>query len=374
MSQSISAPPSLPSGQGFFARWWTDPERRPTLIGIAGVVVVYILLVPLALRKVPAPVFAHRPAAAKKFNIEIAPDAFTKKKEPPKPKPLPNKFVETNPDAPENIPDNTNNFAAQNQQVAQEKPTPNGKSDMPASQGKKDFESNQIVSGQLSKPVEMVEAVPPEEVTPPKEEQKVVPTKKEENPLKGFEKREGDNPNGFASNTAPKVDNNRLIPNRVEGQKDVPLIQDALAVQPTIDRNKPRPRPALVKQAQVRPAILAERLAGTTNIGPTAVDARWSNYGAYLQRMIESVQIQWERLLAESKVYPASGSTVSVKFVMNAKGEISKIVNVDSTANDGASRACMSAITDRAPYGDWTEDMKAVLGEQQEMTFTFYYQ
>jgi len=33
-----------------------------------------------------------------------------------------------------------------------------------------------------------------------------------------------------------------------------------------------------------------------------------------------------------------------------------------------------TAITDRAPYGTWTDDMKAVLGEQQEMTFTFYYQ
>jgi hypothetical protein len=30
--------------------------------------------------------------------------------------------------------------------------------------------------------------------------------------------------------------------------------------------------------------------------------------------------------------------------------------------------------TDRAPYGPWTDDMKAVLGSQQEMTFTFYYQ
>ena len=36
--------------------------------------------------------------------------------------------------------------------------------------------------------------------------------------------------------------------------------------------------------------------------------------------------------------------------------------------------ACVSAITDRAPYGPWTDDMKAMLGSQQEMTFTFYYQ
>ncbi|MCX6950593.1 MAG: hypothetical protein NTV51_00150, partial [Verrucomicrobia bacterium] len=169
-------------------------------------------------------------------------------------------------------------------------------------------------------------------------------------------------------------DNVRPVPTRVEGSRNVPLIQDAVATQPAIDPTRPRPRPSIVKTQQVRPAILAERLAGTANIGPTAVDARWSAYGAYLQKMIEAVQIQWEHLLTESKVYPTSGSTVTVKFIMDSEGKISRIVNLDSTANDAASRACVSAITDRAPYGLWTDDMKAVLGDQQEMTFTFYYQ
>ncbi len=128
------------------------------------------------------------------------------------------------------------------------------------------------------------------------------------------------------------------------------------------------------KTQKVRPVILAERPAGTANIGPTAIDARWSNYGAHLHRMMESVQFQWERLLTENKVYPASGSTVTVKFVMDSKGLIARIVNVDSTAGELASRACVTAIMGRAPYGDWNADMIAVLGEQQEMTFTFYYQ
>ena len=123
----------------------------------------------------------------------------------------------------------------------------------------------------------------------------------------------------------------------------------------------------------VAPAIFAQGKFGTQNIGPTAVDARWINYGAYLQRMIESVQLQWEHLPRESRVNPTTGSSVSVKFVMDSKGLIARIVNVDSTAKDAAERACMSSITDRAPYGEWTDDMKAVLGEQQEMTFTFYY-
>ena len=90
--------------------------------------------------------------------------------------------------------------------------------------------------------------------------------------------------------------------------------------------------------------------------------------------MIDTVQIQWERLILSMSAMPAGGSMVTVKFVMNDEGQIARIVNVDTTAGEMGSRACVSAITDRAPYGSWTDDMKAVLGAEQEMTFTFYYQ
>ena len=59
---------------------------------------------------------------------------------------------------------------------------------------------------------------------------------------------------------------------------------------------------------------------------------------------------------------------------MNTEGRISEIVSVDGTAGNQAQKGCMAAITARAPYGPWTEDMIAVLGDSQELTFTFYYQ
>ena len=374
MSQSITTPSLSAALRGFAVRTWADPESRSTLVGVTGVIIFYLLLwlvSPYLFRIDPLTASAHRPQASPQpFSIELAPDTFIKPTVKPPP---PNKFVETNPDAPENIPDRTTNFAAQNQQVAQEKPTPDGKNDMPALAGKKDFQSTQIVSGQLSKPIELLEAVPPADVTPPSEKTVQAP-KLEQNPLTGLEKKDGESKDGFASNISKIAENTRAIPNRIEGVKNVPMVNDALATQPAIDPQRPRPRPTVVKQQQVRPAIFAENKFGTQNIGPTAVDARWSNYGAYLQRMIESVQLQWEHLLRESKVNPTTGSSVTVKFVMDSKGLIARIVNVDSTAMPAAERACMSAITDRAPYGEWTDDMKAVLGEEQEMTFTFYYQ
>ncbi|MEO7414277.1 MAG: hypothetical protein ABIZ81_13060 [Opitutaceae bacterium] len=347
-----------------------NPDTRSVQIGLLGTVLLHVLiflLAPFLIRLAPdKPLTATTPT--QEFNIELAQDDAAK--EPPPP---PNRFVETNPDAPENEPDKTTNFAAQNQQVAQEKPTPDGKNDRPALDGKKDFDSPSIVSGQLSKPVEQQPETPPALETPPRE-QTVAAPKLEQNPLSGFEKIDGDDKASFGTNIAKASENAQQVPDKVAGLKDVPLIQGATTTQPQIDPQRPRPRPMIVKQAQTRPAIFAENKLGTSNIGPIAVDAKWSNYGAYLQRMIETVQLQWERLLSESRVYPSSGSTVEVKFIMNVDGAITRVVKVESTATDAASRACMSAITERAPYGKWTDDMIAVLGSEQEMTFKFYYQ
>ena len=63
-----------------------------------------------------------------------------------------------------------------------------------------------------------------------------------------------------------------------------------------------------------------------------------------------------------------------MKFIMDSEGKIAQVVSVDNKATEPAARACVNAITERSPYGPWTDDMKAVLGERQEMTFSFYYQ
>jgi hypothetical protein len=156
--------------------------------------------------------------------------------------------------------------------------------------------------------------------------------------------------------------------------KDTPQIHGAPGSRLTIDRNQPPPRPQR-NQRSVRPAIFAENQLGTKNIGMAAVDARWSNYGVYLQRMIETVQIQWDTLVSEGKNYPSRGSTVTVKFKINSDGAISRVTNVDGgMSGPQAEGYCVSAITKPSPFGKWTDNMVAMLGTEQEMTFVFYYQ
>jgi hypothetical protein len=372
MSQLFAPPPSPPAKPAGGRRrrllplFFQDPENRSVEIGIACTILVHLLLlllVPRFLASPPAHGGAPRPRPIRQYNIELAPPP------PPKPPPVPNKFVEANPNSNNNVPDRTTNFAAQNQQVAQEKPNPKGKSDMPTLDGRKDVHSTQIVSGSLAKPVQSVPVAPPSPVTPPKPTQ--VAPRQQQNPLSGFEKKEGDDKDGFGSNVSPQPDNAKDIPQKIDGAQSNAQA-DSSSLIPQIDPRHPQPRPTL-EQQHVRPAIFAENKVGTSNMGVIGLDARWSSYGEYLQRMIETVQREWDNILG-GRTYPPSGTTVTVKFRMTSDGKIAEIVDVNSTSTEQGKQACESAITNPSPYGKWTDEMIAVLGSQQEMTFVFYYQ
>lgn len=346
--------------------FFQNPETRSIEIGVVATILVHLLML-LLLPRIFLSGGANsmaRLAPPHKFDLEFEPPPPQ-----PKPRPPPMKFVEANPNANNNIPDKTNNFAAQNQTVAQEKPNPKGSSDMPTLEGRKDIHSTQIVTGTLQPQVRTPPAPAPQTAqTKPS----VSPPKREQNPLTGFDKSIGDTKDAYGTNVGKLPDQAQDVQRQVSGTPDAPINDSATSMIPKIDPLHPQPRRFLAQH--VRPAVFSENKLGTKNIGPIALDARWSNYGEYLQRLIESVQIEWDRILESSAVYPPSGTTVSVKFVIDSKGRITRIVDVESTSSEQGKQACESAITNRSPYGEWTADMIAMLGQQQEMTFMFYYE
>src|SRR5579862_3280982 len=124
-------PPTTERRRG--PRFWQDEEKQSVIVGLILTFILWwpsLLLFGWAINHIHGKyaVKFTGPAHARQFNIELA------RPEPPKPPP-PNRFVETNPDAPANIPDRTRNFAAQNQQAAQEKPTPDSHGDHAATTG-----------------------------------------------------------------------------------------------------------------------------------------------------------------------------------------------------------------------------------------------
>jgi len=371
---SLSEPPAKGSKRRLTVpRFSRNPEVRSIQIGVLGTILVHLFLfltVPYILRFESGSGVRPTPIPPQ-FNIELAPDEAATEIPAPEEKPPPFKFVEINPDAPDNVPDNTENFASQNQQSAQEEETPDMSGNRPAMEGQTQIKTESIVTGRLIPPSPPIPSAPPQREQNEQVEQTEAP-KREQIPLSGFEKSPDSPEDSYGSNIAQLPDGSADVEKHVEGLKDAPMAQNATGMVLKIDPKRPQPRPQLEKRA--RPAIFTENKIGTSNIGNIGRDARWSEYGEYLQRLVESVQIQWERILTQSKVYPTSGTRVVVKFELNSKGQVSRILGVEGTAGELSQSSCVSAITERAPYGDWSEDMMRVLGSEQELTFTFYYQ
>ena len=347
-----------------------NPDTRSIQVGLIWTVLIHLLLLLLApqlLRTEFSPGrFGQFAASKPAYEIELAPDAFVSKPAPPPPM----HFVETNPDANNNIPDKTNNFGAQNQQAAQPVPDKDSTLRMPKTEGEKDFKNDsQVISGRLEKPMPSIPA-------PPAQQQQAADNKsntqkKLQVPLPGFLKSQGDNPNGFGTESVKLPEPSTGADKYVAGDRNADANSGAGAKAAQITHPTPQPRPRLT---QVRPALLKERPIGVANGGVIGVDAHFSEFGDYLQELINIVQIQWDRILDSGGSRPKQGSHVLVGFRLNSKGEIAEIIKVEGDAGDYGTNAALSAIQDRAPYRAWTKEMVAVLGDNQVITFDFYYE
>jgi hypothetical protein len=100
----------------------------------------------------------------------------------------------------------------------------------------------------------------------------------------------------------------------------------------------------------------------------------WIPYQAYLGHMLGAIQWKWEKLLIDQAEYPPIGTSVTVKFTLNAQGETSSVHKVYGNSSALGQEACMDAISHKTNYGKWTDQMIADLGTSQDITIAFYYQ
>jgi hypothetical protein len=195
----------------------------------------------------------------------------------------------------------------------------------------------------------------------------------EQVPLSGFDKTEGKDPDGIATNIAKNDRPTTNADRALEGAPGATELEGGLHNVVQAARAAPKERPRLSSVSLNRASPLTNRAAGVTNVGIVGRDARWSEYGEYLNELIEIVQASWYNILRESRVAPPRGSHVVVTFRINAKGETTIVKVEDSDAGKQGVFACQNAITYPQPYRKWTDQMIAVLGESQELTFAFYY-
>ena len=119
--------------------------------------------------------------------------------------------------------------------------------------------------------------------------------------------------------------------------------------------------------------LLLRRPVGVNRAGSIAVDARFSNYGDYTQRMLEAIQSSWWSIIERSRFEGVSRGRVTVSFRLHRDGTVTDAKIHGSEVTRVMTLACKDAVMAPAPYDIWRADMVAMYGESDTVTINFHY-
>lgn len=143
---------------------------------------------------------------------------------------------------------------------------------------------------------------------------------------------------------------------------------------------KPAPAPVAANPERPRAAapsgtygLLLRRPVGVNRAGSLAIDARFSNYGDYTQRMMEAIQSSWWSIIERSRFEGVTRGRVTVSFRLHRDGTVTDAQVLGTEVTRVMTLACKDAVMAPAPYDIWRADMVAMYGESDTVTINFHY-
>jgi len=321
-------------------------------------------------------------------------------------------YVASNPEAPEQQPEPTNNISERNQVAANpEQPEELSVDHTPANKGDME-ESNRLVQGdpnqmsELSRQQaqqqaqEMSEATASEQSQSQAEEPQAdqgdqvaeqAPSQPQPDLTQAQPRpeqpprppQEGEDPEDLA-NEGPNVV-------RIEPRPAVPPIPEqprvqeqgasgasgATATDPSADQQAsaapvPRPRPSISRDRTTGP--LKNSAAGVLIQGRVSFNAEYSQFGEYWAQVKEAIYLRWISLLRSSKSLNYGSNThVEVTFHIQRDGEIVDLEIKESTAGNLEQTFAVDAVESPSPFRKWTPEMILIGDDKMECSVTFYY-
>ena len=132
----------------------------------------------------------------------------------------------------------------------------------------------------------------------------------------------------------------------------------------------PRPRPTLSPDLIHGPVMRSEGSASRR--GALAIDATFSEFGEYQQQFYAALQAGWYQEIQFFQ--PIDTSTrVVVSFRITAGGMIHDVEVLHTTATQIATLICQTALTKRSPFRPWTKEMVTVFGQERTLEVAFHY-
>ena len=296
------------------------------------------------------------------------------------------RFVEANPDAPENEPDRKEQYSYRSQQAADQHMAEDSL-DAPRVEGEE--QSQKIIQGAMSPAAPLPTGVY-SSVEMPGEDAgtdggkagqatEVLPAPPL--PLPDFLKQETETDGGSGSSVELSGEAHELQqePDPIAPvQVYQPPDPSQLSATVTGDGNggaphvkpMPRPRPRLAPELLHGPLMTS--VGSASRRGSLAIDATFSEFGEYQQQFYAAVQVGWYQEI--DFFQPIDTATrVMVRFTMYADGSIQNVEAVQSTASEVATVICESALSKRSPFRPWTKEMVEVFGESRTLHVVFHY-
>lgn len=191
----------------------------------------------------------------------------------------------------------------------------------------------------------------------------------------------------------PKKNFDKLQPSRPAPKGEVAeQTQAKAALIPgdlTLAKPNPQPNPDKGTAEKTRPLTLQEAKARSPQLPgqkmrqeggvrqqqlEAAFDTKSTITGAYDAAFIAAVQKRWNDLLEQTAPDSYRQGKVMLQFTLNYDGRITDLRVLESTVNETLSLLCQKSILDPAPFGNWTRDMRLMIGKDyREIKFTFYY-
>ena len=179
-------------------------------------------------------------------------------------------------------------------------------------------------------------------------------------------------------------------PRSIDQSEAVPAVQPAISMAAPVKAAPPpgpgksaaRPAPAPVAANPDRPrattpsgtyGLLLRRPVGVSRAGSVAIDARFSNYGDYTQRMMEAIQSSWWSIIERSRFEGVARGQVVVRFRLHRDGTVTDAQVLGTEVTRVMTLACKDAVMAPAPYDIWRADMVAMYGESDTVTINFHY-
>jgi outer membrane biosynthesis protein TonB len=162
------------------------------------------------------------------------------------------------------------------------------------------------------------------------------------------------------------------------GPKSAPPPGPGKAAAKPVPKAAPAPTPADPERPRASipsgtAGLLLRNSVGVNRAGAVAIDARFSQYGDYTQRMLEAIQSSWWSIIERSQFEGVTRGRVTVSFRLHRDGTVTDATIRSNEVTRVMSLACKDAVMAPAPYDIWRADMVALYGESDMVTINFYY-